>query len=180
MNNKYTPFYAEMEKDKTPFTLFIDLETKDIYKADHKTINKLYYWITFVLILALIRAMKEWPLSHDYPLYVIAFTIAAIAIGISIGVLFYKGTIGELRPIYITTETIEEYMQEGKRHYRNELLLTGIVIFCSIVFTILFLIYLSLIWLFLSSSSFLFLGSLMCNVSIKRYQLLYKSKSYLK
>src|SRR5690625_3140613 len=136
MKKRFTQFYAEMEKDKTPFTLFIDLETKDIYKADHKTINKLYYWITFVLILALIRAMKEWPLSHDYPLYVIAFTIAAIAIGISIGVLFYKGTIGELRPIYITTETIEEYMQEGKRHYRNELLLTGIVIFCSIVFKI--------------------------------------------
>src|SRR5690625_6143796 len=99
MNNKFTQFYAEMEKDKTPFTLFIDLETKDIYKADHKNVNKLYYWITFVLILALIRAMKEWPLSYDYPIYVLEFIIATIAIGISIGVLFYNGTIDELTTI---------------------------------------------------------------------------------
>src|SRR5690625_7626186 len=98
--------------------------------------------------------MKEWPLSHDYPFYVIAFTIGAIAIGISIGVLVYKGTIGELRPIYITRETIEEYMQEGKRHYRNELVVTGVVMFFSIVFMTIFLIYRSLILLLFSFSTF--------------------------
>src|SRR5690625_2309675 len=107
MKKRFTQFYAEMEKDKTPFTLFIDLETKDIYKADHKNVNKLYYWIILVLFLALIKSMKEWPISHDFSLYVIAFTIAVIAIGINFCVLFYKGTIDELISIYITTETIE-------------------------------------------------------------------------
>ncbi len=176
MRKKPVPFYAEMTKGKNAFTLFIDPETKEVYRANHKSINQIFYWIAFVLILALLRAAKAIPITFEHPVTLFAFTLVTIVIGMGIGISFYKGTIGELRHLDISIESIKDYMQDGKKHYRNELLMAALLFAISIIFTVLFLIYLSLIWLIVSFSFFLILGCIIGNISLIRYQILFRNK----
>ena len=66
------------------------------HSSDHKSINQIFYWIAFVLMIALLRAVKVIPITYEHPVILFAFTLVTIVIGM--GISFYKGTIGELRP----------------------------------------------------------------------------------
>src|SRR5690625_1299085 len=176
MNNKYTQFYAEMEKDKTPFTLFVDTKTAVVYRANNTSLSKSSNFIAIAFVLILLRLANGIPLSYDFPIYILFLTVFSIVLGIGIGISFYKSIQGELRSIDITKETMEEYIEKGRRMFKNELLITVIFMICSVLCIFLFLIYLSLIWLLASLFFNLLFGGFMCNLSFARYQVLFKNK----
>src|SRR5690625_6037943 len=103
-------------------------------------------------------------LLYDFPIYILFLTVFSILLGIGIGISFYKSIQGELRSIDIKKETMEGYIEKGRRMFKNELLITGIFMICSVLFIFLFLIYISLLLLFIYFFFYLIFVIFMCNI----------------
>src|SRR5690625_342741 len=150
MRKETVPFYGGIMKDEATFTLFVDPKTAVVYRENNTSLSKSSNFIAIAFVLILLRLANGIPLSYDFPIYILFLTVFSIVLGIGIGISFYKSIQGELRSIDITKETMEGYIEKGRRMFKNELLITGIFMICSVLCIFLFLMYLSLIWLFFS------------------------------
>ena len=81
-----------MNKAGYTFTLYINPKTKEVFKANHKSLNRntLYLWIMFVVILNSLNFVKENLISYERPITLFTMTIITIVIGMGIGIFVYK------------------------------------------------------------------------------------------
>src|SRR5690625_5119476 len=115
MKKRSIPFYGEMNKGRTAFTLLVDLDTQKMYRANHKEVGELvYYGPVFVLVLLSFNYIKD--LSVPIPLLL----MGGIMIGLISGNLFYRKTLKEWREIDIGEYTLRTYLSEGKKQLTYE------------------------------------------------------------
>lgn len=85
MKKRIIPFYGEMKKGRTAFTILVDLDTQKMYRANHKEVKELvYYGPIFVLILLFFNYIKN--LSVATPLLL----MGGIVIGLISGFFFTR------------------------------------------------------------------------------------------
>src|SRR5690625_2684917 len=96
MKKRSIPIYGEIKKGRRPFTILVDLDTKKIYRNNHKQDGELvYYGPIFVLIVFLSNYIKN--LSVAIPMLL----MSGIIMRIIRENLFYTRTLEELREIDI-------------------------------------------------------------------------------
>jgi|SRR5690625_3120217 len=174
MKNRSIPFYGEMKKGRTAFTLLVDLDTQKLYRANHKEVGELvYYGPMFVLVLLFFNYIKD--LSVPIPLLL----IGGVMIGLISGNLFYRKTLKELRETDIGDHTLRAYLSEGKKQLKYELLLNVGILICTIILSILYVVFTSFIWLFLVIFFSFLLGGTTGPLSIKRYRFVYKHEIFI-
>jgi len=174
MKNRSVPFYGEMKKGRRPFTILVDLDTQKIYRANHKEVGELvYYGPIFVLVLLFFNYIKD--LSVPIPLLL----MGGMMIGLISGNLFYRKTLRELREIDIGEHTLRTYLSEGKKQFTYELLLNVGILVCTIIPSILYVVFTSFFWLFLVIFFSFLLGGTIGPLSIKRYRFVYKNQMFI-
>src|SRR5690625_101619 len=174
MKKRSIPFYGEMKKGRRPFTILVDLDTQKIYRANHKEVGELvYYGPIFVLILFLFNYIKNLSVA------ITLLLMGGIIIGLISGNFFYRKTLKELREINIGEHTLRAYLSEGKKQLKYELLLNIGILVCTIILSILYVVFTSFIWLFLVIFFSFLLGGTTGPLSIKRYRFIYKNEMFI-
>ncbi|WP_200410924.1 hypothetical protein [Virgibacillus salexigens] len=119
MSNKLIPFYTEYKNTDQNHTLFLDHKSNRVYKAYHQRSNNLIYILMFVLVLAVLRAIQYFQLPVGNPILLL---IVGFLISIFIGIYSYKKfTYEAFQEIFITQNTIDNYIQRGKKVLKTEL-----------------------------------------------------------
>src|SRR5690625_6794358 len=103
-------------------TLFLDLENNRVYKVIHKELNQTVYWLLFVLILAVLRAIESVSLSMDYPELIIGLLVFEDIVGYFMGVAFYRSYYKNLKEEFMTKSELEEYIEQSRNQLNVELL----------------------------------------------------------
>src|SRR5690625_5389668 len=85
VNEKLIPFFGEKKPGIQGYSLFINPNTKEILKADHKEVNMTKYWILFALTLALIRNVLDKSLYFNNQFYLIIVVLIICLIGVLMG-----------------------------------------------------------------------------------------------
>ncbi|MGY0691201.1 hypothetical protein ACW2QC_00245 [Virgibacillus sp. FSP13] len=169
MSKTRIPIYANKDKGRLGYTVFLDIQTMKVYKAYHKEISQSVYWIGFIAALILMRSLTG--VTIDSPFYMIILILGGVTLSVLMGIYIHKNSAGSLKEIYLSNEMINDYLDEGKKRFKVELIFTLIVLLSSIVCIILFLLYHLLIWLLVSFILFLLIGALVCNFSKARFQI---------
>jgi hypothetical protein len=90
MTRRLIPFYREMDKNNPGFTLFLDKNSGRFYKAYHKKVNQLIYWISFALVLAVLRSIQSLDLPLGSPITLTLLLLLELVASFFIGRKFYK------------------------------------------------------------------------------------------
>src|SRR5690625_7404339 len=107
MKNRSIPFYGEMKKGRTGFTILVDLDTQKMYRANHKEVGELvYYGPIFVLILFFFNYIKNLSVAITM-LLMGGFIIGLISVN-----FFYRKTWKVLREINICVDKLRSYLRE--------------------------------------------------------------------
>lgn len=98
MKRKKVPFYSERMKDETAYTLYIDSETKDVYRVINRSGNLSLNYIVIILYLAYLRFIMSVSLSYELPFILVSVFVSSIVVSYVVGVFVLKGTMNDLRP----------------------------------------------------------------------------------
>lgn len=165
------PIYTENERNKQNYTLLLDKRTNLVYKAYHKKVNQLIYWITFAVTLAIIRGIEDVYLPIRGMFSTLLLILLGVG-GVAIGLYCYKKMAYEdVREIYLTETMIEDYLNNGKRTLRIEVWVTIIIFICFAVLLFLFVVSHWLVWLLFSFYVFVLFVVLLCRLPLQRFKL---------
>jgi hypothetical protein len=172
MFRQLIPFYREDRNEDQGYTLFIDRKSGRIYKAYHRKVNQLVYWIATVLTLALLREIKDIHFYVNHPILIFLLIACEITVSLFIGYYGYKMYFNHrLKEIYITKEMLEDYQYKGRRVLKKDTII-AICLFAAFVLSIvLFLITYWFIWLLASFYLSALMSYLLCFFSKERYKM---------
>ncbi|RYL87088.1 hypothetical protein ABNN70_00575 [Sporolactobacillus sp. Y61] len=172
MARRLIPFYREMGKNNPGFTLFLDTNSGKVYKAYHKKVNQLIYWVAFVLVLALLRSIQPLNLLTDTPLALSILLLLELTISFFIGYKLYKSYyFKELKEVFFDQTMLQEYIISGKRMLKIDLIAT---VSSFVVFALalaLFLLTYWIIWYLLSFLMLVLTDYMLCSFSRDRFKL---------
>src|SRR5690625_7839682 len=115
MKNRSIPFYGEMKKGRTGFTILVDLDTQKMYRANHKEVGELvYYGPIFVLILFFFNYIKNLSVA------ITLLLMGGIIIGLIYGNFFFRITMTEWRVIIIGDDTLNAYLRDVHNKLKYE------------------------------------------------------------
>jgi len=167
---KLIPFYRKLDKDQVGYTLLMDQQSEKVYKVEHGKTNQYSFWITWALLLAFMRMVKDVPLPMtDLKSFLIVITSMIIS-GL-IGVYKYNNVYKDKREVYYTEYVIREYIHEGKALLKREVYST-VMIFS--IFAILMALFVTYGWTVSLVFSLIFLGLFVyaaCGLPLARFKL---------
>lgn len=171
---KLVPFYTNPEKDNS-YTLYVNPETKTIFKADAKNISPSK--ITLLIILG-------YPMIEFFPINVIPFdnimaylcvSILAMFLSVLIGYYISPYMLENYRRVYMTADEWKDCLKIINHFYVRQLLFPSILLLISIA-CFLFLYVYPTSWLFfIGIISGILAGAGITSFSKTKY-LLYKNK----
>lgn len=170
MKKRLMPFYRNLSNGSYGYTLFLDENSNRVYKSYHKEMNHSIYWISFAVVLILLRGMKNVFVPFNNPvviLIILLLTVASGVIGRSIYVYYYKDREEE----YFTEEMIEDYIAKSKNTFIKEIISVIFVFLFVILFAVLYVIFHWLIWLILTLFMFSMTILGICGLPIGRFKL---------
>lgn len=170
MYKNVIPIYSDKE-----ITICLDLDTMKVYKLNKKDVNQLAYWIGFFAIIILLRCLKGITLHINSPFYTLILTIFLTAIsilsGLAIGKNIKRRSLEKSNEIYLTNEMLNNYLVKGSKRLNIEVTITFIILVTSVICTILFIAYNTLLLLLLFVILYICVGILIGNYSIKRFRI---------
>ncbi|WP_066192319.1 hypothetical protein [Gracilibacillus timonensis] len=179
----HIPFYVETPRDRMGHSLYMDRNTKKLYRIyndNHRIFNSAQYWIYVFAGYSVLRMIGDIRIPMNGFVSVMALLILG---GLSFWLennYLYKRSMEktEWKDVYLRKEEFKDYVRDGWRNAR----------FTVIVFAVCLLLSLIFLWIYLSSPSIelllivtlgIFLvGILMRSVPITRMRLHYQ-ESYL-
>jgi len=170
MNNKLIPFYRKLNSKQEGYTLLLDQQSEYVYKVEHKEVNPYKFWITWALILSLLRSVKGMEMHMNNVKSVLIVFMAMILSGF-IGVYKYKEMYKAYREVYFTKDMIDYYMEKGRPLFKKEVITTVVIFIIFIVLAVLFLIYHLVIWLLFALLLFGLFTYCLCGIPLDRYKL---------
>jgi len=169
MSNKPVPIYGKSDNGKG-YTVYFDINTNKVYRGNHKELHSPKYWLVFFTFLVLMRGLAELSFGDSWFIKLILIIIG-VPISIFIGKIIQRRSIEDLREIYLSDYTLEEYMNRGKNMMLKEMVLMIIILIIAITLSILFIISNWLIWLAFSFLSFAIAGMMFNGISLRRWNL---------
>ncbi|HLR52616.1 MAG TPA: hypothetical protein VK072_07065 [Candidatus Avamphibacillus sp.] len=170
-----TPFYTERSPNQDGFTLFIDSQTKEIYKAEFKPINELTYILAFVLVLILMRTVSVESIQFNNFFLFILLCFITILIGIGVGYYINRQMYINLRKISHQEEEWKPYIKKANNIYLRQIIYISILLILAGVCFLFFYKIPSIWWVFGGLSFSVFSGGEIQFLSKTRYRL-YKNK----
>jgi len=152
-------------------TLFLDLENNRVYKVIHKEMNQTVYWLLFVFVLAVLRAIESVSLSMDYPIYIIGLLVFEVIVGYFMGVAFYRSYYKNLKEVFMTENEIEDYIEKSRNQLKIEFWIVIVLFMITIISLLLFITFKWLIWNLLTLISIILLVVTMCGLPKERFKL---------
>ncbi|MYL56704.1 hypothetical protein GLW20_04225 [Virgibacillus halodenitrificans] len=172
---KLIPFYRQQGKNIDQYTLFLDKRTKHVYKVYNRDENNILYWIAFVLVLAIFRAVSSIHLPVYQPIAVVAYIMIGLIISITLGSLVYKVYYRDLKEVFLTEPELMEYIKRGKNSLKIEVWLTGLMFILFILTLLLFLVNYWIVWYLVNITIGFLLTVLLCGLPPERFKLIKKS-----
>lgn len=176
--SKLIPIYRKLNKEQVGYTILMDQQSKRVFKVDHVSINQYKFWITWAMILAFMRAIKDISLPMNHPVYYL-FLVGLLGISAFIGRYKYKEVYQEKREVYYTDFLINQYINKGEANFRKEVKGTLVIFLIFVIFLILFFVFNWLPWLFFSLFIFGTFVYAACGLPPARFKL-YKKEEKLK
>lgn len=172
MTRRLIPFYREMDKNNPGFTLFLDKNSGRVYKAYHKKVNQLIYWISYALVLAVLRSIQSLNLPTGRPLILSILLLLELIISFFIGRQFYKSYyFKDLKEVFFDRAMLQEYITAGKRMFKTDLIATVSVFVVFALALLLFLLTYWIIWYLLSFLMLVLTDYMLCSLSRDRFKL---------
>ncbi|MBD1221272.1 hypothetical protein [Virgibacillus halodenitrificans] len=172
---KLIPFYRQQGKNLDQYTLFLDKRTKHVYKVYNRDENNILYWVAFVLVLAIFRAVSSIHLLVYHPIAIVAYIMIGLIISITLGIVVYKVYYRDLKEVYLTEPELMEYIKRGKKSLKIEVWLTGIMFILFIFTVLLFLMNYWIVWYLVNITIGFLLTILICGLPPARFRLSKKS-----
>ncbi|QAA21590.1 hypothetical protein C0674_02550 [Sporolactobacillus terrae] len=165
-----------MDKNNPGFTLFLDKNSGRVYKAYHKKVNQLIYWIAFALVLALLRSIQSLNLPAGTPLALSILLLLELTISFFTGYRLYKSYyFKNLKEVFFDQTRLQEYIISGKRMLKIDLIATVSSFVVFVLSLVLFLFTYWIIWYLLSFLMLVLTAYMLCSFSRDRFKL-YKHK----
>ncbi|APC49582.1 hypothetical protein [Virgibacillus halodenitrificans] len=172
---KLIPFYRKQGKNIDQYTLFLDKRTKHVYKVYNRDENNILYWVAFVLVLAIFRAVSSIHLPVYHPIAVVAYIMIGLIISITLGILVYKVYYQDLKEVYLTEPELMEYIKRGKNSLKIEVWFTGIMFIFFILTILLFMMNYWIVWYLVNITIGFLLTILISGLPPERFRLSKKS-----
>lgn len=170
MVSKLIPFYRQLEKSGEGYTLLLNKQSKQVYKVEHGQVNQYKFWITWAVVLALLRGIKDMHLSLDNSINIL-IVIILLAISAGIGIYKFKDVYKDKKEVYYTNDSIEYYIEKGRILLKSEIRTVAFIFGVFVIFMVLFFIYSWLTWLIFGLLCFgTFIYSL-CGLPLERFKL---------
>ncbi|SFG75741.1 hypothetical protein [Sporolactobacillus nakayamae] len=172
MTRRLIPFYREMDKNNPGFTLFWDKNSGRVYKAYHKKVNQLIYWISFALVLAVLRSIQSLDLPLGSPVILTLLLLLELIASFFIGRKFYKTYyFKELKEIFVDKAMFQDYLTSGKTMLKTDLIVTVSLLVVFALALVLFLLTYWIIWYLLSFLMLVLTDHMLCSFSRDRFKL---------
>ena len=110
---KLIPIYRKVDKEQIGYSLLMNLESQQVYKVEHGRVNQYTFWITWALLLALMRGVKDIHLSMTNLIHIFIVIVLIIISG-WIGIYKYKKKYKDRYEVYYKDFLIKEYIREGE------------------------------------------------------------------
>lgn len=163
------PFYTEKSKDTQAYTLFLDQKSKKVYKAYHKKTSEVLYWIAFVLVLALLRILKDIYYPINTLSVILLFVIGTLSV--VLGMYFYKIAYEEKKEVFLSEYMVERYIEKGKKVLKIEVITTSCILVGFIIVVLIFIVNNWLPLLLLSIFLLIIFVTLLCRLPVDRFKL---------
>ncbi|WHX26213.1 hypothetical protein QNH47_19105 [Virgibacillus halodenitrificans] len=168
---KLIPFYRQQGNNMDQYTLFLDKEENRIYKVNNRDENNILYWVAFVLVLAIFRAVSSIHLLVYHPIAIVAYIMIGLIIFITLGIFVYKVYYRDLKEVYLTEPELMEYIKRGKKSLKIEVWLTGIMFILFTLTILLFLVNYWIVWYLVNITIGFLLTILICGLPPERFKL---------
>ncbi|WP_233879522.1 hypothetical protein [Virgibacillus halodenitrificans] len=172
---KLIPFYRKQGKNIDQYTLFLDKRTKHVYRVYNRDENNILYWVAFVLVLAIFRAVSSIHLPVYHPIAVVFCIMVGLIISITLGIVVYETYYRDLKEVYLTEPELMEYIKRGKKSLKIEVWLTGIMFILFTLTILLFLVNYWIVWYMVNITIGFLLTVLLCGLPLERFKLIKKS-----
>ncbi|WP_060678313.1 hypothetical protein [Virgibacillus halodenitrificans] len=172
---KLIPFYRLQGKNMDQYTLFLDKQENRIYKVNNRDENNILYWVAFVLVLAIFRAVRSIHLPVYHPIAVVFCIMVGLIISITLGIVVYKTYYRDLKEVYLTGPELMEYIKRGKKSLKIEVWLTGIMFIFFILTILLFMMNYWIVWYLVNITIGFLLTILISGLPPERFRLSKKS-----
>src|SRR5699024_616135 len=171
---KVIPIYRKLETNKREATFFLDTESKRVFKTVYVK-NDYKFWISWALILVLLRSIKTFHLPITNPIMILFILFLFIISGMT-GIYRYKTTIKNKKEVYVTQHMIEDYIYKGKSTLKIDIRVSIVMFIAFTTLIVLFIIFKWLTWLLFAL--FFFFGFVwsICYLPISRFKLYRSSK----
>lgn len=176
MNFQLVPFYTERLQNQEGFTLFVDRQTQDIYKAEFKQVNELTYILIFVFVLIMMRNLSIDSIQLDSLILFISLCLFTMLMGIVVGFALNRKMYRNFKKINHQEREWKNYLIKANNIYRRQIIYIGVLlILASVCFAMLYIVP-SIWWIFGGISFSVFSGGEIQFLSKTRFRL-YKSES---
>ena len=169
MGSNPIPIYAKSNQGKSGYTIYLDMVSKQAYRAHHKEFSQSKYLIGFFTLLFIMRGLAELSLP-DTLLVKSLILLIGVPTSIFLGKVLHRRSMDELLEIYVSEYMLEDYIEQGKKLMIREIIATVIFLFIAITLGILFIMYNWLVWIAFSFITFIIVGVLINSLSIKRWK----------
>lgn len=163
------PIYAKNQNGQS-YSIYLDIDTMRVYRNDHGEMNQTKYWVSFFAVFFILRELAKLNFP-DVLLIKVLILLVTIPASILIGIAIHRKSHLNIREIYPTKDMLENYIESGKHLMKRELSMAVIILSISLFLAVLFIIFNWMAALIFSLFSFLILGMLSNNISLKRWKL---------
>ena len=172
---KLIPFLTENPGKEDSYTLCIDANINDIYKAEDKEVNTSSFLLIFFLVLVFTRlfSIEFLPMNNLYTflLMCLIFSVISMILGYNMrGKMFTN-----INKFNLEESEWEYYLKESKRFYPRQAIFAMLLLILTVVCFVLLYIFPSKWWFFGGIMMSILAGSQLTLLSKTRY-LLYKNQ----
>lgn len=147
-NLKLIPFYTDNPGSKNSYTLYIDANKKDIFKAESKQVSAPKFTLMFLVFYVFFQmfSIDIIPFDNLFAFFIICLFV--FILGLICGIYLKQKMIDNIRKVTLTVMEWERCLKKGNHFYPRQMLFTIILIILSGACFVFLYIYPSKWWFF--------------------------------
>ena len=171
----FVPFYAKNPGKENSYSLFIETQTKSVFRGENKNISASTF--TFLILVfypfAQFFPIKIFPFSNIFALLIICFIIMVLSV--MFGHYLSIRLLVNMKKVSLTTEEWEQCLKQGNKFYIRQIIFVIVLLLASLVSFVFFAIIPSR-WLFFGGVLLSVVAGTQTIILSKTRYLLYQNK----